>query len=63
MNKYKVILVTGGSSGIGFEAAQRLARMGHKVYAAARRTALMQPLVADGVTPLALDVTDDEPAL
>lgn len=59
MNKHKVILVTGGSSGIGFEAAQRLARMGHKVYAAARRTALMEPLVADGVTPLALDVTDD----
>ena len=55
----KVILVTGGSSGIGFEAAQRLARMGHKVYAAARRTALMEPLKADGVTPLALDVTDD----
>ena len=59
MNKQKVILVTGGSSGIGFEAAQRLACMGHKVYAAARRTALMEPLVADGVTPLALDVTDD----
>lgn len=55
----KVILVTGGSSGIGFEAAQRLARMGHKVYVAARRTALMEPLVADGVMPLALDVTDD----
>ena len=59
MNKQKVILVTGGSSGIGFEAAQRLARMGHKVYAAARRTALMEPLKADGVTPLCLDVTDD----
>ena len=59
MNKQKVILVTGGSSGIGFEAAQRLARMGHKVYAAARRTALMEPLKADGITPLSLDVTDD----
>ena len=59
MNKQKVILVTGGSSGIGFEAAQRLARMGHKVYAAARRTVLMEPLKADGITPLALDVTDD----
>lgn len=59
MNKQKVILVTGGSSGIGFEAAQRLARMGHRVYAAARRTALMEPLKADGITPLALDVTDD----
>ena len=59
MKRQKVILVTGGSSGIGFEAAQRLARMGHKVYAAARRVELMEPLKADGVTPLALDVTDD----
>ena len=59
MNKRKVILITGGSSGIGFEAARCLARKGHKVYAAARRTALMEPLAADGVTPLALDVTDD----
>lgn len=59
MKRQKVILVTGGSSGIGFEAAQRLAHMGHKVYAAARRVELMEPLKADGVTPLALDVTDD----
>lgn len=58
MNKQQVILVTGASSGIGYEAAQRLARMGHKVYAAARRTALMEPLKADGIVPLALDVTD-----
>lgn len=60
MKRQKVILVTGGSSGIGFEAAQRLAHMGHKVYAAARRVELMEPLKADGVTPLALDVTDDD---
>ena len=60
MKRQKVILVTGGSSGIGFEAAQRLARMGHKVYAAARRVELMAPLQADGVTPLPLDVTDDD---
>ncbi len=60
MKRQKVILVTGGSSGIGFEAAQRSARMGHKVYAAARRVELMEPLKADGVTPLPLDVTDDD---
>lgn len=58
--KDKVILVTGGSSGIGYEAALRLARKGHRVYAAARRTALMEPLRAEGVTPLPLDVTDAE---
>lgn len=56
----KVILITGASSGIGFDAAQTLARQGHKIYAAARRTELMEPLKADGITPLSLDVTDEE---
>lgn len=60
MEKQRIILVTGGSSGIGFEASQRLARLGHKVYAAARRTELMEPLKADGVVPLSLDVTNAE---
>ncbi|MBP5190250.1 MAG: SDR family NAD(P)-dependent oxidoreductase [Bacteroidales bacterium] len=59
MNR-KVILITGASSGIGFDAAQTLARQGHKVYAAARRTELMEPLKADGITPLPLDVTDED---
>lgn len=56
----KVILITGASSGIGFDAAQTLARQGHKIYAAARRIELMEPLKADGITPLSLDVTDEE---
>ena len=56
----KVILITGASSGIGYDAAQTLARQGHKVYAAARRTELMEPLKADGIMPLSLDVTDEE---
>lgn len=56
----KVILVTGASSGIGFDTAQKLARQGHKVYAAARRTELMQPLQNDGVAILRLDVTDED---
>ena len=56
----KIILITGASSGIGFDAAQTLARQGHKIYAAARRTELMEPLKADGITPLSLDVTDEE---
>lgn len=55
----KIILVTGASSGIGFQTAQMLACQGNKVYAAARRTELMQPLEKYGVTILRLDVCDD----
>lgn len=56
----KVVLITGASSGIGFDAARELARQGHKVYAAARRVELMEPLKADGIIPLHMDVTDEE---
>lgn len=55
----KVILITGASSGIGFDAAQRLARQGHKVYGAARRVELMEPLKEFGVVPIQMDVTDE----
>lgn len=55
----KVILVTGASSGIGFDAAASLARQGHRVYSAARRVERMEPLKALGVVPLRMDVTDE----
>lgn len=55
----KVILVTGASSGMGYEACKSLASQGHKVYGGARRVEKMESLKADGVTPLKLDVTDD----
>ena len=55
----KVILITGASSGIGFDAAETLARQGHRVYAAARRVERMEPLKALGVVPLRMDVTDE----
>ena len=55
----KVILNTGASSGIGYEAAQRLARRGCKVYAAARRVELMEPLKEKGISPIRMDVTEE----
>ena len=48
----KVILITGASSGIGYNTAAVLAQQGHKVYAAARRVERMEPLCKYGVTPL-----------
>lgn len=61
MNKL-VILITGASSGIGYETARMLAEKGHKVYGAARRAERMEPLRQYGVTPVALDVTSDDSA-
>lgn len=58
----QIILITGASSGIGYEAAKMLAQSGHKVYGAARRTERMESLRSFGVTPMALDVTSDDSA-
>ena len=55
----KVVLITGASSGIGFDAAVRLAQKGHRVYGAARRLELMEPLKEYGVVPVRMDVTDE----
>ncbi len=60
MKNEKVILITGASSGIGFDAAQTLAQQGHCVFAAARRTELMEPLKASGVHVIKMDVTDEK---
>lgn len=60
MKTNQVILITGASSGIGYEAARMLADQGHKVYAAARRTELMEPLRERGVSVIRMDVTDEQ---
>ena len=54
----KVILITGASSGIGFNTAKMLAEQGHKVYGAARRVENIEPLSPLGVTAIRMDVTD-----
>lgn len=56
----KVVLITGGSSGIGYNTAKELAQRGYKVYAAARRTEKMEPLKAYGIVPFSMDVTDEK---
>jgi NADP-dependent 3-hydroxy acid dehydrogenase YdfG len=59
MNK-QVILITGASSGIGFMTAERLAKMGYRVYGAARRVDKIAPLEPLGVIPVSMDVTDGQ---
>ena len=59
MKSNKVILLTGASSGIGYDTAVALAQQGHKVYAAARRIDRMEPLREYGIVPLKMDVTDE----
>lgn len=54
----KVILLTGASSGIGFNTAKMLATQGHKVYGAARRIEKIEPLAPLGVVAIKMDVTD-----
>ncbi len=56
----KVILITGASSGMGKTTAEQLIKEGHHVYAVARRTELMQDLVALGGTALKMDVTNEQ---
>ncbi len=56
----KIILITGASSGIGFDTARELAIQGHKVYGAARRIELMEPLKELGVVPVKMDVSDEK---
>ena len=56
----KIILITGASSGIGYDAALILAGQGHKVYGAARRVELMDGLRDKGVIPIKMDVTDEQ---
>ncbi len=56
----KVALVTGASSGIGYDTAIRLVKAGYMVYGAARRTDLLGKLAAWGAKGVSLDITNQE---
>lgn len=58
--KQKIILITGASSGIGYDTAVRLARQGHKVYGAARRVEKIAELSQLGVQSVKMDITSEE---
>jgi short-subunit dehydrogenase len=55
---WRVVWVTGASTGIGAEIARQLASAGVKVAASARSADKLNAL-GDGVTPFPLDVTDE----
>ena len=59
LNK-KVALITGASSGMGFETALNLLSMGYVVYGGARRVEQMKEIVEHGGYAMALDVTSEE---
>lgn len=56
----KSILITGCSSGIGYEAAHYLHKNGYEVFASARREEDVQKLKDEGLNALQLDVTDSD---
>ncbi len=56
----KVALVTGASSGIGYETALELQSKGFTVYATARRLETMKKLEEKGINVIHLDVTNED---
>lgn len=54
----KTILITGCSSGIGFDSAIALKQRGHRVIASCRKKEDVQKLIDLGIEALQLDVTD-----
>lgn len=56
----KVVLITGGSSGIGRSTAIKLNNEGYKVYVAARSLDKMQDLKNLNITPIYLNLTNEQ---
>lgn len=61
MEKKRVVVISGASSGIGYKVALELALDGNKVYAGARKKADIEKLSAiNNITGLELDITNPE---
>lgn len=58
-DREELIAVTGASTGIGAASARELARKGFHVLAGVRRAADAQALVAEGLEPVILDITEE----
>jgi len=56
MPSQQIILITGCSTGIGAALAEEFHRLGHRVFATARRIESLAPLAQKGVRTLVLDV-------
>lgn len=58
--KERIVLVTGGSTGLGHTAANRLKKLGYHVYISSRNEEKAAKAAAEiGVSYIALDVTDE----
>ncbi|EGV61706.1 NAD(P)-binding protein [Yamadazyma tenuis ATCC 10573] len=60
MSNSKTVVVTGASSGIGYDVALEFASKGYKVIAGARRLSTMEDLKKHGIRTVELDVTSSE---
>lgn len=56
----KSILITGCSTGIGFDAAKTLQERGYQVFATARKQVDVDKLISQGFTAFLLDVADEQ---
>lgn len=59
MQDKEIVLITGVSSGIGYQTAELLAEQGYRVYGAARHIEKMSALTSIGVIPIQLDLTQE----
>lgn len=58
--RFQTVLVTGASSGMGKDFAQRLLREGYQVFVAARSVDKMQGLEEAGAIPIRMDISKEE---